>query len=70
MTVAKAYGIGSYGAGKFGPPEVLVQDKTGQTSAFLGDVPPVLRGWFRFLANHGAGLPAGPISVLNVLVYP
>jgi hypothetical protein len=49
--------------------EVLVNQKDGTIRKFLADVPWSVAGWFRFLADHGAAIPAEDYVVCNLRVH-
>jgi hypothetical protein len=71
LLVGMPYGMGAYGAGKYGgAPEVMVRVKTGDQWQFLADVPPAVAGWMRFLSENGATFSAGPYIVCGVQVHP
>lgn len=70
LVVAPGYGIDGFGVGKMGGVEVVVHQDDGQLRKFLGDVPAAVRGWLQFLANAGAILPVGDLTVCNVKVWP
>jgi hypothetical protein len=59
-----------YGVGKFGGVEVIVQETSGTSWKFLGEVPATIRGWFAFLVANGATLPHGTYTVCGLQVYP
>jgi hypothetical protein len=69
LATGAGYGIDGYGVGKFSGVEVLVNQKDGSVWKFLGDVPWSIAGWFRFLADRGAPLPAKDCVVCNLVVH-
>jgi hypothetical protein len=66
LATGAGYGIDGYGVGKFSGVEVLVNQRDGTVRKFLGDVPWSVAGWFRFLADHGAAIPAQDYVVCNL----
>ncbi len=56
--------------GKYEGVEVLVRERGGDIRKFLGDAPAAILAWFRFLAAHGAVLPAGPFLVCGLQAHP
>jgi hypothetical protein len=78
LVVSLGYGLEVYGVGKMGFPEVLVrspEDKKNPSTQitewkFLGDVPPGIHGWMRFLTDHGVMFSNGPYRVCNLQVHP
>jgi hypothetical protein len=69
LTTGAGYGIDGHGIGKLSGVEVLVNQKDGTTRKFLGDLPWSIAGWFRFLADHGAPIPATGCIVCGLEVY-
>jgi hypothetical protein len=68
LATGAGYGLDAYGVGKFGGVEVLVNQKDGTVRKFLADVPWSIAGWFRFLADHGAAIPARDYVVCGLTV--
>lgn len=70
LVVGLGYGLDAWGVGKFGGVEVLVRERGGDCWKFLGDAPVAISAWFKFLAAHGAVLPAGPHMACGLQVHP
>lgn len=68
LVVGAGYGIDGYGLGKYGGIEVLVHQTNGEQRKFLADVPYAIAGWFSFLKQHGAPLPADRFTVCGLQV--
>jgi hypothetical protein len=68
LVVGAGYGIDGYGLGKYGGIEVMVQQTDGQQRKFLADVPYAIAGWFAFLQQQGAPLPADTFTVCGLPV--
>jgi hypothetical protein len=69
LATGAGYGLDAFGVGKFSGVEVLVNQKDGTIRKFLADVPWSVAGWFRFLADHGAAIPAEDYVVCNLRVH-
>jgi hypothetical protein len=69
LATGAGYGLDGFGVGKFSGIEVLVNQKDGTIRKFLADVPWSVAGWFRFLAGHGAAVPAEDYFVCNLRVH-
>jgi hypothetical protein len=68
LATGAGYGIDGYGIGKFSGIEVLVNQRDGTTRKFLGDLSWSIAGWFRFLADGGAPVPATDCIVCGLAV--
>jgi hypothetical protein len=69
LATGAGYGVDAFGVGKYSGVEVLVNQKDGTIRKFLADVPWSIAGWFRFLIDHGATIPAEDYVVCNLLVH-
>ena len=69
LAAGAGWGIDAYGVGKFSGVEVLVNQKDGTARKFLADVPWSIAGWFRFLADNGATLPAQDMLICGLKVH-
>ena len=71
LVVGLGWGLDAWGVGKWGgAAEVLVQQKDGSKKKFMGDAVVAIAAWFKFLHQHGATLPSGPITILGQQVHP
>jgi hypothetical protein len=68
LATGAGYGLDGYGVGKWSGVEVLVNQRDGAVKKFLGDVPWSIAGWFRFLNDCGASIPAGDYVVCGLRV--
>lgn len=68
LATGAGYGIDAFGVGKYSGVEVLVSQRDGTTRKFLADVPWSIAGWFQFLADQGAAIPAQDYIVCNLRV--
>ena len=68
LVVGAGYGIDSIGAGKFSGIEVMVHQTDGEQRKFLADVPYAIAGWFAFLKQQGAPLPADRFTICGLPV--
>jgi len=70
LATSAGYGIDGYGLGKYAGIEVILTLKGGEQRKFIPDVQYAIAGWLRLLKIEGTPLPAAPIMVLGVDVYP
>ena len=68
LATGAGFGLDAWGVGKYSGIEVLVNQKDGTVRKFLADVPWSIAGWFQFLANRGASLPAESYKVCGLQV--
>lgn len=69
LATGAGFGLDAFGVGKFSGVEVMVNQRDGTVRKFLADVPWAVAGWFRFLADHGATIPATDYVVCNFRVH-
>ena len=71
LVVGLGWGLDSWGVGKWGgTDEVLIQQKDGTKRKFMGDAVVAIAAWFKFLGQHDAVLPPGPITIFSQQVHP
>ena len=69
LATGAGYGIDAFGVGKYSGVEVLVNQRDGTVRKFLADVPWSIAGWFQFLTDQGAAIPAQDYIVCNLRVH-